>query len=102
MTKLVENIDLSKEQTKNLTETVQTLVTGLNSHGSHNKINPASHLTGARKKTNRTKLSKHRTDYLDKESGCVWPSSPATNSIQLVTTTQDQTSLLFFITCKHV
>ena len=89
MTKLAQNIDLSKEHTKNLTETVQTLITGLNSHGSHNNINPASHLTETKKKTNRTKPSKYHTDYLDRESGCVWPSSSAINNLQLFTSTQD-------------
>ena len=77
------------EHTKNLTETVQTLITGLNSHGSHNTIDPASHLTEIKKKTNRTKPSKYHTDYLDRESGCVWPSSSATNNLQLFTSTQD-------------
>merc|ERR1712074_294546 len=44
MTELAENIDLSKEHTKNLTETVQTLITRLQTRGSHNTMVPASHL----------------------------------------------------------
>ena len=54
MTELAENIDLSKEHTKNLTETVQTLITRLQTRGSHNTMVPASHLNEIKKKTNRT------------------------------------------------
>ena len=54
MTKLAENIELSKEHTKNLTETIQTMIAGLETHGPHNTIDPASHLNEIKKKTNRT------------------------------------------------
>ena len=89
MTKLAENIDLSKEHTKNLTETVQTLITGLQTHGSHNTIDPASHLNEIKKKTNRTMPSKYHSNYLARESGCIRPSSSAINNLQRFTSTQD-------------
>ena len=77
------------EHTKNLTETVQTLITGLNSHGSHNNINPASHLTGTKKKPNRTMLRKYHPNYLAGEPGRIRLSSSAINNLQLFTSTQN-------------
>ena len=89
MTVLAENIDLSKEHTKNLTETIQTLITGLQTHGSHNTMVPASHLNEIKKKTNRTMPSKYHSNYLARESGCIRPNSSATKNTLRSTSTQD-------------
>ena len=87
ITELSKTVKLSKEAIRTLTETFQALA----SASTCNDINSASHLTRARKKTHRTKLSKYRTNDLDKKPGGVYvrPGSLATDEILPVTTTQN-------------